>query len=86
VHTCRNASVNGKSHVHACCCSVGTAGEQTQVKISEAKPLIVHYVDKMAQDSKELLGIELSEAQKTEMVEAILSKMKTQGTYDFVDP
>jgi hypothetical protein len=86
VHTCRDASVNSKSPVHACRCSVGSAADKPQVKISEARPLIGRYVDKMAQDSKELLRIELSEAQKKEMVEAILSKMETQGTYDFVDP
>jgi hypothetical protein len=57
-----------------------------EVKISEAKPLIMKYVDEMSQAAKNDLGIKLSEAQKVEMVDAILSNMRARESYDFVDP
>jgi hypothetical protein len=57
-----------------------------EVKISEAKPVIIQYVEKMSQAAKDDLGVELSPQQKTEMVNAILSNMQAQGSYAFVDP
>jgi hypothetical protein len=57
-----------------------------EVKISEAKPVIVKYVEQMSQAAKKDLGVELSAEQQIEMVDASLSNMKPQGSYAFVDP
>jgi transcription initiation factor TFIIIB Brf1 subunit/transcription initiation factor TFIIB len=46
-----------------------------EVKISEAKLLIMKYVDKMSRAAKNDLGIKLSEAQKIEMVEALADEL-----------
>ena len=57
-----------------------------QVKLSEMRPSVKEYVERMAQTTKEQTGIELSKEKQAEIVNIILSKMETQGTYDFVDP
>ena len=57
-----------------------------EVKLSEATPAVVDYVDKMSRVVKEDFGVELSTEQKAEMVNHILSRMKDQDTYAFVDP
>lgn len=57
-----------------------------EVKLSQAKPLVVQHVDNMSLVMKEHFGSELTSKQKDEMVDAILSNMKEQGTYEFVDP
>jgi hypothetical protein len=60
--------------------------EKPQIKLSEVRPLIRHYVDDMAKDA-EKSGIEvISEENRAKMVEIIISEMKAQGTYDFVEP
>jgi hypothetical protein len=57
-----------------------------EVKISEVKPVIMLYVEKMSQATKARIGVELNKEQKTKMVESILSRMEAQDIYDFVDP
>jgi Spy/CpxP family protein refolding chaperone len=57
-----------------------------EVKISEARAVITKYVDKMSQAAKKEIGFELTQAQKVEMVDAILDQMKEQRSYDFIDP
>jgi hypothetical protein len=56
------------------------------VKRSEARPMILKYIEKMSQDAKEHTGVELSQKQKNDLVNDILSKMEAQGTYAFIDP
>jgi hypothetical protein len=57
-----------------------------EVKLSEAKPLVMRYVENMSQASKELTGVEFTSEQKIEMRDAMITKMKDQDIYMFVDP
>jgi hypothetical protein len=56
------------------------------IKWSEAKPIIREYVEKMAADSKASSGVELTDQQKTELVDSIVRNMEAQHIYAFVDP
>ena len=60
--------------------------DKPQLKLSEVKPMVMHYIDSMSQASKDLTGVEFTLAQKTEMADALILKMKDQRIYDFVDP
>jgi 2-phosphoglycerate kinase len=68
--------------------SVSARAQQTNkptVKLSEVKQRVKELVDNLSRDAKEH-GVEVSEDQKNEMVNNILSKMRDQGTYAFIDP
>jgi hypothetical protein len=60
--------------------------DKPTVKLSEVMPALTLDVEQMAQDVKERTGIELSTDQKTKMLNAMLTQMKAQDTYVFVDP
>jgi uncharacterized protein YpuA (DUF1002 family) len=60
--------------------------DKPKVKLSEALPALSQDVERMSQDVKEQTGVELSTEQKNKMVNALLSQMNAEGTYDFVDP
>jgi hypothetical protein len=57
-----------------------------QVRLSEMRPAVMEYVERMSKSAKEQIGIEFSKEKKIEMVNIILSDMEAQGIYDFVDP
>jgi hypothetical protein len=57
-----------------------------QVRRSEAEPMVRKYVDLMSDDAKKHTGVELSQQQKTELVNSILSEMENRGIYGFIDP
>jgi hypothetical protein len=56
------------------------------VKRSEAKPLIKEYVERMSENRKKYLGVELSAFEKQKLEHEILSKVEETGVYDFWDP
>ena len=53
-----------------------------EIKISEAKPIVREYVEKMAADAKKNTGVEFTAEQKAQLV----ANMKGQHIYAFVDP
>jgi uncharacterized protein (DUF2141 family) len=55
------------------------------VKLSEIKLKVEELVDNLLRDAKEH-GVKVSAGQRDEMVNDILSKMREQGTYAFIDP
>jgi hypothetical protein len=64
-------------------------GEETtrpEIKWSEAKPIIKEYVEKMSAASKAGTGVELTDDQKSQLVESIAKDMEAQHIYGFVDP
>ena len=52
--------------------------------LSGARSVIIQYVEKKSQAAKERTGVEFSAEQKIKMVDAIISKMETQKTYNFI--
>ncbi|MGH6857529.1 MAG: hypothetical protein ACRECP_07805 [Methylocella sp.] len=70
--------------------NVALAQQQTPgkaiLKRSEARTVVTQYVEKMAQDAKERMGVDLSSEQKNKMVSDILWDMETTGIYTLVDP
>jgi hypothetical protein len=57
-----------------------------EVKWSQAKPIILEYVEKMAEDSKASTGVELTSEQKAQLVDSVVRNMEAQHIYNFVDP
>jgi hypothetical protein len=57
-----------------------------EIKRSELKPVIMQYVDKMSEASKQSTGIEFTWVQKNELASSILKRMEAQDQYVFVDP
>jgi hypothetical protein len=57
-----------------------------QVKLSEMRPAVMAYVERMSQSAKEQFWVEFSKEKKIEMVNVILSEMEAQGIYAFIDP
>jgi hypothetical protein len=57
-----------------------------EIKRSELKPIIMQYVEKMSEASKQSTGVEFTWVQKNELASAILKRMEAQENYVFVDP
>ncbi|MGJ0395226.1 MAG: hypothetical protein ACR65U_03210 [Methylocystis sp.] len=57
-----------------------------EIKRSEAKPLIKEYVERMSDDRKKYLGVELSAFEKQKLEHEILTKIEEAGIYNFWDP
>jgi hypothetical protein len=57
-----------------------------EVKWSEAKPIIMEYVEKMSADYKKSTGVEFTVEQKLMLVNSIIANMEAQNIYAFVDP
>ena len=51
--------------------------EKPQLKLSEVKPMITEYVDKMSRASKKRTGLEFSEEQKIELVDPFQHERST---------
>jgi hypothetical protein len=57
-----------------------------ELQLSEVRTAAEEYVKSVSRHAKESMGVELSEEQKRVMVDDIISGIRVQGTYDFVDP
>jgi hypothetical protein len=66
--------------------AVAQEAPKPEIKISEAKPIIREYVEKMAADARKNSGVEFTAEQKAQLVDSIIANMKGQHIYAFVDP
>jgi hypothetical protein len=57
-----------------------------ELKRSEVWKAAERYVKDVSKHAKESMGIELSEEQKQVMIDDIISGIRAQGTYAFIDP
>jgi hypothetical protein len=60
--------------------------DKPELKLSEVRTAAEEYVKSVSRHAKESMGVELSEAQKRVMIDNIISGIRSQGTYAFIDP
>jgi hypothetical protein len=63
--------------------NVALAQQILKVHFSGVRSTATRYVEKESEAVKERTGVEFSAKQKTEMMDAIISEMASQGTYNF---
>ena len=63
--------------------NVALAQQILKVHLSGVRSMVTRYVENESQAAKESTGVEFSEKQKIEMMDAIISEMASQGTYNF---
>jgi hypothetical protein len=65
---------------------IAQESSKPEVKVSQARPIVTEYVEKLSAASKANGGDEFSAQRKAEIVDSILATMKDQHVYNFVDP
>jgi hypothetical protein len=57
-----------------------------EVKISELRPVVKRYIERLSQAYEKHTGVGFSEQEKKVMVEETISKLEAQRFYAYVDP